>query len=151
MDIGVISDIHRRLPQAALDAFAGCTHIICAGDVQDARLLWELEAVAPVIAVRGNCDTGAEWNHLARLSAHPTLGGVHFFVVHRPEDIGVPAPEVQVVIHGHTHVPRNQVIDGVRYLNPGSASAPRHGSHASVLRLTVADGALQAIRFIDLD
>jgi predicted phosphodiesterase len=42
-----------------------------------------------------------------------------------------------VVLHGHTHVPRDETIDGVRWLNPGSASQPRGGSAAGFAWLTI--------------
>lgn len=150
MELGLISDIHRHLPAAAIQALQGCDRIICAGDVEDPRLLWELESVAPTIAVLGNCDRGTMWDPTVRFSMSPTLGGVKFLVVHRPQDIGIPAPDVQVVVHGHTHVPRNEVIQGVRYVNPGSCSFPRGGSKAGVARMTVEDGEVRTVRFIEL-
>ena len=49
--------------------------------------------------------------------------GLRFFLVH------IPPPRapvgVHVLLHGHTHVPRDEVRGGVRWLNPGSASHPR--------------------------
>lgn len=149
MEIGIISDIHGHLSQAAVAALQGCDRIICAGDMTDQHVLWELESIAPTIAVLGNNDYG-DWGPSVDFSASPTLGGVKFFIVHRPEDIGVPADDVQVVVHGHTHVPRNQVINGVRYLNPGSCTRPRHGSKCSIMRLTAHKGAVSDIRLIEL-
>src|SRR5215210_1195276 len=54
--IGVISDTHGKLDEQVLDLFAGVSHIIHAGDIGDEELIWRLEKVAPVIAVRGNND-----------------------------------------------------------------------------------------------
>lgn len=150
MEIGIISDIHGTLPEAAAQALAGCDRIICAGDMEQPQTLWELEAIAPTIAVRGNNDYGILWGSTVRLSVSPRLAGVRFFVVHRPGDIGVPAKDVQVVIHGHTHVPRDEEIDGVRYINPGSIRYPRRGSSPSIARLVIADGQIQSLRFIEL-
>ena len=72
-------------------------------------------------------------------------------MVHRPEDIGTPADDVKVVIHGHTHIPRNQVLDGVRYINPGSATRPRGGSKKSMARLTIECGKVSKVEFIALN
>lgn len=149
MELGIISDIHGKLPAAAATALQGCDRIICAGDMVDRSVQWELEAIAPTIAVLGNNDRG-DWGPTVNFSASPTLGDVKFYIVHRPEDIGTPAPDVQVVVHGHTHAPRNEVINGVRYLNPGSCTRPRHGSAPSVMRLKVEDGTVSNIRLIDL-
>ena len=72
-------------------------------------------------------------------------------MVHRPEDIGTPANDVKVVIHGHTHIPRNQVLDGIRYINPGSATRPRGGSKKSLARLTIEYGKVSKVEFITLN
>jgi hypothetical protein len=42
-----------------------------------------------------------------------------------------------VVVHGHTHVPREEEIDGVLYLNPGSVSEPRRGSEPGIMTIVV--------------
>lgn len=149
MEIGIISDIHGNLPDAAAQALQGCDRIICAGDMVDQQVLWELEGIAPTIAVLGNNDYG-DWGPTVNFSASPTLGGVRFFIVHRPEDVGTPPSDVQVVVHGHTHVPRNEVVNGVRYLNPGSCTRPRHGTAPSVMRITAENGHVSNIRLIAL-
>lgn len=149
MEIGIISDIHGNLPDTAVEALQGCDQLICAGDMVDKSVLWELEGIAPTIAVLGNNDYG-DWGSTVRPTASPTLGGVKFFIVHRPQDIGAPAPDVQVVVHGHTHVPRNETIGGVLYLNPGSCTRPRHGSAPSVIRLKAENGRVSNIRFIEV-
>jgi predicted phosphodiesterase len=38
-------------------------------------------------------------------------------------------------VFGHTHRPFSQILDGIHFLNPGSAGAPRHGLPASVCLL----------------
>src|SRR3954462_2746236 len=54
--IGVISDTHGKLDERVFDLFAGASRIIHAGDIGDEELIWKLESIAPVIAVRGNND-----------------------------------------------------------------------------------------------
>ena len=56
--VGLISDTHGLLrPEAR--AFAGaCDYIIHGGDIGSAAILDELSAMAPLIAVKGNNDTG---------------------------------------------------------------------------------------------
>ncbi len=147
MRIGIVSDIHGSLPEWAGDVLKGCDAVLCAGDVESQRTLWELDTLAPTTAVLGNCDRYAGLEGVP-LSAGPKLGGVRFFMVHRPQDIGTPAPDVQVVIHGHTHVPRNEVIDGIRYVNPGSPTYPRGGSDPSVAVMQVEDGTVEDVEFI---
>jgi len=59
LTIGLLADTHiphrlKRLPQAVLDALAGCDVILHAGDVDDPAALEPLRTIAPVYAVRGN-------------------------------------------------------------------------------------------------
>lgn len=147
MKIGIVSDLHGKLPEAAVEALQGVDRIICAGDVEREPLLWELQTIAPVICVMGNNDYG---RIDAPFSASPTIGGVKFLIVHRPEDVGRPAPDVQVVVHGHTHIPRNQRIGNVLYVNPGSTTRPRGGSDPSIAIMEIEDGTVADMRFVTL-
>lgn len=61
MMIGIIADTHvgeflDAIPQAALDALAGCDLILHAGDLSDGSVIPALERIAPVVAVRGDHD-----------------------------------------------------------------------------------------------
>ena len=60
--IGVISDTHGLLRPGAIDVLRGVDLIIHAGDVGDPMIIDELSALAPVVAVRGNMDSGG-WAH----------------------------------------------------------------------------------------
>lgn len=151
MIVGIISDIHGHLSEKAAQELAPCDIILCAGDVERPTILMELEAIAPTVAVLGNCDRYALSGMDIPFTASPRIGGVRFFMVHRPEDIGRVAEDVQVVVHGHTHIPRNEVVDGVRILNPGSASHPRGGSKRSIIRLAIEAGGVASIDFIDVE
>lgn len=144
MKIGIVSDLHRRLPAFVEEAFAGVDRILCAGDIEDERLLWQLQTIAPVTNVRGNND----WSISAPFSASFEIEGVQFFMVHRPQDVGVVAPNVQVVVHGHTHIPRDEVLDGVRYLNPGSPTHPRGGSAPSCIVAEIEGGQFLSVQLV---
>lgn len=138
MLIGLISDIHGILPDAAKKALSGCDAIICAGDTCSVSALRELELIAPTVAIHGNCDRTTDYGSTVHDVARPSFEGVRFYVVHRPEDIPAELPpNTRIVVHGHTHVPREEEVDGVLYLNPGSPSDPRHGSEPSVMTLEV--------------
>lgn len=151
MVIGVVSDIHGRLSNEAYEALSGSDYILCAGDIENRMVLTELETIAPTICVRGNCDR-YDLGPRVKPIASPFLDGVRFRMVHRPEDIGTVPDDVQVVIHGHTHVPREEYgANGVLFLNPGSPSRPRGGSRKSVARLFVDKGTVKSVEFIELD
>lgn len=150
MLVGVISDIHGLLGSSAAHELELCDMILCAGDVERPSVLMELDAIAPTIAVLGNCDRHAFVGEDLPLVATPRIGGVRFYMVHRPEDIGSLPDDVQVVVHGHTHIPREEYRQGVLYLNPGSATRPRGGSKKSLARLTLDRGAVQNVEFVEL-
>jgi predicted phosphodiesterase len=42
-----------------------------------------------------------------------------------------------VVLHGHTHVQRNERREGVLFLNPGCVTRPNRGAPASVAHLEI--------------
>lgn len=146
MIIGVVSDLHGVLSAEAAAALEGCDMILCAGDVERPSVLMELEAIAPTIAVLGNCDYSFSGMNVP-FTASPRIAGVRFFMAHRPEDIGRPADDVKVVVHGHTHIPREDRVNGVLYLNPGSPTRPRGGSKKSLARLVVEAGEVRKVEF----
>lgn len=124
--IGVISDTHRLLRPEALEALRGSEHIIHAGDVGDPGILDELRAIAPVTAVRGNIDKGAWARKLPETEAIE-LGGISIYVLHDlgQLDLKPEAAGFQIVISGHSHVPKQETRSGVLYFNPGSAGPRR--------------------------
>ncbi len=150
MLVGVVSDIHGCLSAEAEQALAPCDLILCAGDVERPSILMELDAIAPTVAVLGNCDAGMQGMGVP-FTASPRIGGVRFFMTHRPEDIGTPAEDVRVVVHGHTHVPREERIGDVLYLNPGSATKPRGGSAKSIARILIDEGKVASVEFVCLE
>ena len=134
----VIADTHNHLP-SDLEALAlGADEIWHLGDVTAPSLLEAVRAVGPpVVIVRGNCDSNSEWPMTADLERN----GVRFHLIHIPPKTA-PAG-VDVLLHGHTHVPRDEVRAGVRFLNPGCVTRPNRGAPASVAHLEIgADGEL---------
>jgi len=133
--IGLISDTHGLLRPEVRAALQGCVHIVHAGDIGDARVLEELDRLAPVTAVRGNNDHG----HWTKRIAHTELvqvAGLWIYAVHEIDhlDIDPRAADVHVVVTGHSHRPKIVERDGVLFVNPGSAG-PRRFS----LPVTIAD------------
>ncbi len=126
MKIGVISDTHGLLRPEAEQCLAGVAHIIHAGDIGRPEVIAGLRRIAPVIAIKGNVDT-ADW--AARYPATKTvkLGGRAIHVlhdVHEPE-LDPASHGIDVVISGHSHKPDIETVDGVLFLNPGSAGPRR--------------------------
>ena len=131
--IFVLADTHDHLP-ANIEALAnGADEIWHLGDVCAPSILEMVERIGPpVTIVRGNCDSNFEWP----LTVDLKRNGVRFRLVHIPPDR---APEkIDVLLHGHTHVPRNERREGVLLLNPGCVTRPNRGVEASVANLEIA-------------
>ena len=145
--IGLISDTHGQLRADVHRAFEGVDLILHAGDVCGGEILDELALIAPVHAVRGNCDPPGD----PRLpkSLERVVDGVRIHVSHGHE-LGVPsadkllaAYDADVLVFGHTHRPL-VVRAGTRLVvNPGAAGPRRFDLVPSVARLTVAGGAAE--------
>jgi putative phosphoesterase len=136
--IFVLADTHDKLPPK-IETLAGeADEIWHLGDVCDPAILLAIETFGPpVTVVRGNCDSNLDWP----LSVDLKRNGIRCRLVHIPPD---DAPEnVDVVLHGHTHVSRNERVGGVRFLNPGCVTRPNRGAPPSVASLEIAaDGGL---------
>jgi putative phosphoesterase len=138
MKIFVLADTHDKLPKNIEVLAAGADEIWHLGDVCAPGILQAIETFGPpVTVVRGNCDSNFEWP----LTVDLTRNGIRCRLVHIPPD---DRPEnIDVVLHGHTHVPRNERLGGVRFLNPGCVTRPNRGAPPSVALLEIAaDGRL---------
>jgi putative phosphoesterase len=150
MLVGVLSDTHGKLPEGVSRVFSGVDHIVHAGDIGSRRVLDELEAMAPVTAVRGNAERDElEWRLTDR--AVVTLGGRLVTVVHEPNAVRTLPEGVEVVINGHTHRSRVERVGDILHLNPGSAGMRgRDGRGPPVALLELAEGAEPVARIVDL-
>jgi len=124
--IGVISDTHGLLRPEAIEALRGSDHIIHAGDIGKPEILDQLKTIAPVTAVRGNVD-GASWAKRIPLTDVVEVSGVSIYVLHILDqlDLKPEAAGFSAVIYGHSHVPSQEMKNGVLYFNPGSAGPKR--------------------------
>ena len=139
--IGVISDTHDYLDPKVLQLFAGVNHILHGGDIGMPWLILDLEAIAPVTAVRGNADDAS-----LRFKETELIGldGRKFLVHHIVNPLSpdeslrrrVQRDKPAVVVFGHTHKPFNMTVGDVLFFNPGYAGKSRFGMERSVAILT---------------
>jgi len=138
MRIGVIADTHGMLHPGVADAFHGVDHIVHAGDIGGRHVIDALQKIASVISVRGNNDNDdADGEEIRRA----TIDGLRILLTHilpRPHQ---PAQRIvdsmrklpaDIVIFGHSHLPHDEVITGVRFFNPASAGPRRFDYPVSV-------------------
>ena len=135
--IFVLADTHNRLPQALSEMAKSADEIWHLGDVCAESILDEVRAIGPrVTVVRGNCDSNPNWPLVVDL----VRGGLKLRLQHVPPDHS--PNDVDVVLHGHTHVPRHERRGKVLFLNPGCVTRANQGAPPSVAWLEIEDGKL---------
>jgi hypothetical protein len=119
--------------------------ILHAGDIGSATILLALERVAPVVAVRGNMDSGAWADRLVEKESIQA-GDQLIFLIHDLARLRMDAVNgvCLAVVNGHTHRPLVETKQGVLFVNPGSAGAPRYGETACVALLQISGGRASA-------
>jgi len=142
--IGVISDTHGLLREQVKSRLRGCDLILHAGDVDSPSVLTELREIAPVVAVRGNMDK-AGWARQLQELEYLDVEGAGICVIHDRSALDLRAlpTGTRVVIYGHSHKPHVEYIDGVLYLNPGSAGPRRFHLPVSMALLHVEAGGIR--------
>jgi hypothetical protein len=137
MRIGVISDTHSFLDSKIPRLFQGVDHILHAGDIGSAGIIFQLERIAPVTAVIGNTDQLLPFNETEIMELDGRKYLVHHIVAHpraldEPLRSRVQGEIPDVVVFGHTHKPFCQMFGGILFFNPGYAGKPRLGMERSV-------------------
>jgi len=148
--ISVISDTHGLLRPELLKALKGTGLIIHAGDIGKPEILNSLRELAPVVAVRGNVDKGL-WADRLSLTEVIELGNMYTFVIHDINrlDIDLKAAGFKIMITGHTHKPRKEIIDGIMYLNPGSCGPRRFDLPTGFIQMEI-DKQMIDVKWINL-
>lgn len=135
--IGLISDTHGLMRPEAVSALQGVELILHAGDIGKPDILEQLQAIAPVIPVRGNNDRG-EWAEAVPEHQLVEVEAGLIYVLHdvKALDLDPAAAGIKAVISGHSHQPSVQNQAGVLFVNPGSAGPRR-------FKLPISVGVLQ--------
>ena len=152
MRIGVVADTHvgevlPALPDAVSWALDGCDLILHAGDITCLSVLDELQRIAPVVAVQGDHDRLAGID-LPRERV-VVVRGRRIGLMHgrRTRVIEMPAAAmslmrrravllglhrhmrrrlgpVDMIVHGHLHMPVDTRVGGTRVFSPGAVYIP---------------------------
>lgn len=149
MRIGLISDTHGHLRPEVFERLAGVERILHAGDIGRPEILADLASIAPVAAVWGNTD-GWDLRDVVSGSVEVELAGMRFGVAHghrvaKFERLADEFPDADTIVHGHSHVPRCDRLDGVWFLNPGSAGPGGEGWAPSVAIAEITGGELTVV------
>lgn len=148
--VAIIADTHvpsraESVPEWVISEIEDADHTIHAGDFDSAEALNTVhEHAQELTAVTGNMDRGLDLPETATVE----LGSVEFVLTHGHGDITnhedlaalvYEHSEDAVGVSGHTHQVFDEVIDGVRLLNPGSATGAGPASTASMMVAAVKD------------
>ena len=163
--VAIISDTHipsraNRIPDWVRTRILRADHTIHAGDFDSADALASIHELTDgnYTAVGGNTDPKS-----LRLPDVTTLdiGGVTFVVTHGTgpkrgyesrvarivrEAVDGDLDSSVVGVAGHTYRPMDEEVDGVRLLNPGSATGAVPADTATMFVATVEDGACSVQR-----
>lgn len=141
-----------------LAVFAQVDHILHAGDVGEPDILTTLEALAPVTAVYGNVDGFAVRRRAPRQVAELDLDGFTVVVTHgdqfgspTPATLHEAFPAAEIIVYGHTHRPRLELVDRtVTVMNPGAAGPARFDLAPSVGIMELEPGIPPRARIVPL-
>ena len=155
--LGVVSDTHGSAPPArrtfefVADFFgrAGVNLILHAGDAGHVSVLETLEAVAPVVAVRGNADpldlievlpdrVWIEAGDRMALLLHGHHGKTAVTAASAAAD-----PAIDLIVFGHSHRPLIDREGTTILFNPGSPVERRWNPHFGLGLIDVSDEAIE--------
>lgn len=140
----------RPVPMGAWPYLESADYILHAGDVCDPALLTELQALAPVTVVMGNCDSHDIRHWGATDEVELDLGGISVAMLHdsgpakgRWERMRKRFPQARVVVFGHSHIPWNEDRDGLLLFNPGSPTWKRQAPFTSMGLLWIGESGIE--------
>ena len=153
MLVVVLADTHiprraKALPGQLVPRLERADLILHAGDLLVEDVLYELEAYAPVQAVKGNVDG---WGVQLPETRELEVGGVPVAMIHdsgpkkgRRRRMRRRFPDARVVVFGHSHIPWLDDEDGLMLLNPGSPTDRRRQPDHTFALLRVENGEIGA-------
>ncbi|MCQ2272056.1 MAG: metallophosphatase family protein [Bacteroidales bacterium] len=135
--IGILSDSHGYTNPDLFEFFKDCSEIWHAGDMCNDEILYELETIAPVKAVYGNCDGWDIRDHVPKyqifdceqhkvLMAHIVGKPGHY----EPDILQlIQTEKPTLLVAGHSHILRviRDPKYNLLYINPGAAG--KYGFH----------------------
>jgi len=155
MNVAILSDTHipsrsHRIPDEFRERIREADHVVHAGDFDSKGALADMRDLAPELtAVHGNMDPGVGLPSVATVEVrgvtvvvtHGT-GSHHGWHDRVANAVREEAEEPRVGVAGHTHEVVDTMHNGVRILNPGSATGAVPAERTTMLTGEVKDGEL---------
>jgi putative phosphoesterase len=149
MKIGIISDTHLHnysleLKRLVDTYFGDVDMVMHAGDIVELEVL-DAFLAKKIEVVAGNMDPASVRNHfpvkkIIKVEAFK-IGLIHGWgsPVGLENRISNEFTEIDCLVYGHTHYPVNQIINGVLFFNPGSATEKRFTKRNTVGILEISE------------
>lgn len=142
--IGVISDTHGLLRPEAEKYLEGSNLIIHAGDIGNSAIINKLRKIATIYAIRGNVDK-EKWADEFPDTLELEILNKKIFIIHNIKEVNVSNEKIyDIIISGHSHKPLIEKINGILYLNPGSAGKRRFSLPVSIAQIKIIEGKISA-------
>ena len=140
MKIVLCSDNHSNFSpiRYILDKYPKCDYYWHLGDSE----AYDLKELEPFISVLGNNDFYVELPKYRIIN----VANHNFLLIHGTNNLLYDLTNLasyakekgcDTVLYGHTHVPKDCMIDGIRLINPGSCFYNRDGSKPSFAILNI--------------
>src|SRR5579864_1594284 len=162
MRVAVLADTHWKgsdaVPERVLDKLHDAEVVIHAGDLKCEKVLESLaNGNRKVLAVRGDSfeldlaglpDVRVEDLNGFKVGIAHNIGNLGQWAAFskKPQDIF--GERVDCVVFGHTHHPFFDVIHGVPFINPGSATDQEHSGSPGTVALLDINGRLESVSFV---
>lgn len=129
--------------------------IIHAGDIGSQQIIEQIQEIAPLIAVNGNCDFNSYYTNNGPTNDAELfkLENLNIILMHIPYDLEQwdKHYDADLYLHGHTHEPYMEKLkDGHIWICPGSASMGRFGSVNSIAAIYITDSAVLGADLIEV-
>ncbi|MBU0570772.1 MAG: metallophosphatase family protein [Candidatus Omnitrophica bacterium] len=157
MKIVVISDTHipasaEDLPEKIKEQIKDCDCVVHAGDATEMKVINELRLQAITHAVCGNMDSPEVKKALPETllfeADGKVIGVVHgygpSYAARQTAKKSFKGKKPDVIIFGHTHIPFNEMIDKILFLNPGSVSDRMFAPYRSFGIIDISPGSIKA-------
>jgi len=137
LKIGVISDTHSSLDPRFYEFLKDCDEVWHAGDIGDAKIVDDLEAFKPLMAVYGNIDD-AKMRLRYPLNAIFERAGLKILITHIAGYPGKYNARVKalilkekphIVVVGHSHILKVIYDKDLQHLHINPGAAGLHGWH----------------------
>lgn len=145
--IGILSDTHGWLHPKVFDFFKDCDEIWHAGDIGSGDILIELNTIAPVRAVYGNCDSWGVRSETSeyliftcekhRIALMHIVGNPSHYDPKALEIIKNEKPTIFVAGHSHILKVMQDTKHNLLFINPGGAGLLGIHHHITFLRFDI--------------